>query len=95
MGLFATVPIRAKSMVIEYCGRVRRWSSWYNDKKKYLYKGLTTNYTVGIGGSDSIPDPFVIDATLYGNNARFANHSHTPNCRLEEVSSICPLSVLI
>ena len=85
-GLFATIDIPKNGIIIEYCGNVRTWDSWMAEKEKYLAMGISTNYTAGIVAHGRSGHSFVIDATLYGNNARYANHSHTPNARLDEVS---------
>ena len=73
-GLMATAPIRKHEFVIEYVGELVR--SAISEHRELLYnsKGIGC-YMFGIMGS-----PYVIDATMAGNSARFINHSCEPNC---------------
>lgn len=86
MGLFATRRIEATDKVMEYTGEVKWLATWNKDKVEYLAEGIVENYAVQFGEKKRGPKLFVIDATKYGNNARFINHSHDPNCILDLVS---------
>lgn len=87
-GLFATQDIEIDTKIIEYCGEVKKLPTWNRDKVRYIAEGIVDNYAVQFGERKHGPKMFVVDATRHGNNARFANHSHTPNCTLEEVSQM-------
>lgn len=56
-------------MVIEYVGHVVRKGVAELREKQYEQRGIGSSYLF------RIDDEFVIDATMYGNNARFINHS--------------------
>lgn len=86
MGLFATESIKQGDKIIEYVGEVKRKATWNQDKNKYIAEGIKENYAVQLGASKVGPQDFIVDATKYGNNARYANHSHDPNCQLQDVS---------
>ncbi|VDD81546.1 unnamed protein product [Mesocestoides corti] len=73
-GLIALEPIAAEEMVIEYVGHVVRKGVAELREKQYEQRGIGSSYLF------RIDDEFVIDATMYGNNARFINHSCQPNC---------------
>ncbi|VUZ50062.1 unnamed protein product [Hymenolepis diminuta] len=73
-GLFALEPISADEMVIEYVGHVVRRCVSELREKQYMQRGIGSSYLF------KIDDNLVIDATMYGNNARFINHSCQPNC---------------
>uniref|UniRef100_A0A915F0M9 [histone H3]-lysine(4) N-trimethyltransferase n=1 Tax=Echinococcus canadensis TaxID=519352 RepID=A0A915F0M9_9CEST len=73
-GLIALEPIAAEEMVIEYVGHVIRKGVAELREKRYEQRGIGSSYLF------RIDDEFVIDATMYGNNARFINHSCQPNC---------------
>ncbi|VDK40873.1 unnamed protein product [Taenia asiatica] len=73
-GLIALEPIAAEEMVIEYVGHVVRKGVAELREKRYEQRGIGSSYLF------RIDDEFVIDATMYGNNARFINHSCQPNC---------------
>ncbi|KAL5966518.1 Histone-lysine N-methyltransferase SETD1 [Taenia solium] len=68
-GLIALEPIAAEEMVIEYVGHVVRKGVAELREKRYEQRGIGSSYLF------RIDDEFVIDATMYGNNARFINHS--------------------
>ena len=68
-GLVALETIAPDEMVIEYVGQViRKFLAEYREKK-YEEKGIGSSYLF------RIDDEWVIDATMYGSNARFINHS--------------------
>eukprot|EP00794_Sanderia_malayensis_P011403 gene11403-12590_t len=72
-GLFCKRKIEAGEMVIEYAGSVIRGT--LTDKREHYYDGK------GYGCyMFRIDDRNVVDATLFGNEARFINHSCEPNC---------------
>jgi len=78
-GLFCKRQIESGEMVIEYAGSVIR--ATLTDKRENYYEGK------GYGCyMFRIDDTFVVDATLYGNEARFINHSCEPNCYSRIVS---------
>lgn len=89
MGLFAKEDIEEGDKFLEYCGVVKFKATWNQDKLKYLSEGIVSNYGASIGVSKLGPQDFVIDATRYGNLARFANHSHDPNCIVDGVRITC------
>ncbi|BHF72925.1 Histone-lysine N-methyltransferase setd1b [Sparganum proliferum] len=73
-GLIALEPIAAEEMVIEYVGHIVRKGVAELREKRYEEKGIGSSYLF------RIDDEYVIDATMFGNNARFINHSCQPNC---------------
>uniref|UniRef100_A0A0X3PHK5 [histone H3]-lysine(4) N-trimethyltransferase n=1 Tax=Schistocephalus solidus TaxID=70667 RepID=A0A0X3PHK5_SCHSO len=73
-GLIALEPIAAEEMVIEYVGHIVRKGVAELREKHYEEKGIGSSYLF------RIDDEYVIDATMFGNNARFINHSCQPNC---------------
>ncbi|KAL3313583.1 hypothetical protein Ciccas_007814 [Cichlidogyrus casuarinus] len=73
-GLIALEPIAADEMVIEYVGHIVRRCVADVREQQYESKGIGSSYMF------RIDDQFVIDATMWGNNARFINHSCSPNC---------------
>ena len=68
-GLFALEPIAEGEMVIEYVGQVVRQTVADLREKRYEAVGIGSSYLFRID-SDAI-----VDATRYGNLARFINHS--------------------
>ncbi|KAJ8273198.1 hypothetical protein GJAV_G00098840 [Gymnothorax javanicus] len=72
-GLFCKRNIDAGEMVIEYAGMVIRAVLTDKREKYYDSKGIGC-YMFRIDDFD------VVDATMYGNAARFINHSCEPNC---------------
>ncbi|XP_072289965.1 histone-lysine N-methyltransferase SETD1B-A-like [Eucyclogobius newberryi] len=73
-GLFAMEPIAADEMVIEYVGEVIRQVIADMREQRYEEEGIGSSYLFRVD-LDTI-----IDATKYGNLARFINHSCNPNC---------------
>ena len=67
-GLFALEPIARDEMVIEYVGEVVRQAIADDREKRYERLGIGSSYLFRVD-SDTI-----IDATKYGNLARFINH---------------------
>jgi len=78
LGLFADAAIKKDSFVIEYIGEVITKEQLKKRKDEYKKKGLEHSYfkelRVGV----------YIDPTKKGNDARYMNHSDTPNCRGEK-----------
>lgn len=68
-GLIALEPINAGEMVIEYVGQVIRGEVADIRELRYIRDGIGSSYMFRVDGE------LVIDATMYGNNARFINHS--------------------
>ncbi|RWS14882.1 histone-lysine N-methyltransferase SETD1-like protein [Dinothrombium tinctorium] len=73
-GLFALEPIAADEMVIEYVGQMVRPVVADLREKKYNEMGIGSSYLFRVDLET------IIDATKYGNLARFINHSCNPNC---------------
>jgi len=68
-GLFALEPIAADEMVIEYVGQMIRPITADFREKKYNEQGIGSSYLFRVDLET------IIDATRYGNLARFINHS--------------------
>lgn len=66
-GLFSTKKYLPGECIIEYAGKVRRWSDCEDER---------TSYTCLMG----IERNLVIDPRIQGNIARFINHCCSPNC---------------
>ncbi|XP_030592728.1 histone-lysine N-methyltransferase SETD1B-A-like isoform X2 [Archocentrus centrarchus] len=73
-GLFAMEPISADEMVIEYVGQVIRQVIADMREQRYEEEGIGSSYLF------RVDQDTIIDATKYGNLARFINHSCNPNC---------------
>nr|XP_029492914.1 histone-lysine N-methyltransferase SETD1B-A-like [Oncorhynchus nerka] len=73
-GLFALEPIAADEMVIEYVGQCIRQVIADMREKRYEDEGIGSSYLF------RVDQDTIIDATKYGNLARFINHSCNPNC---------------
>lgn len=78
-GLFACQSFNPKDIVIEYVGEKIRVP--VADKREKYYEKL------GVGDCYlfSLDDNHIIDATFYGNKARYINHSCDPNLKSEKV----------
>jgi len=68
-GLFALEPIAEGEMVIEYVGQVVRQTVADLREKRYEAVGIGSSYLFRVDGDA------IVDATRYGNLARFINHS--------------------
>ncbi|KAM6931412.1 histone-lysine N-methyltransferase SETD1B-A-like [Xenentodon cancila] len=73
-GLFAMEPIAADEMVIEYVGQIIRQVIADTREQRYEEEGIGNSYLF------RVDQDTIIDATKYGNLARFINHSCNPNC---------------
>ncbi|XP_041856432.1 histone-lysine N-methyltransferase SETD1B-A-like isoform X2 [Melanotaenia boesemani] len=73
-GLFAMEPIAADEMVIEYVGQIIRQVIADMREQRYEEEGIGSSYLF------RVDQDTIIDATKYGNLARFINHSCNPNC---------------
>ncbi|XP_071340239.1 histone-lysine N-methyltransferase SETD1B-A-like [Trachinotus anak] len=73
-GLFAMEPIAADEMVIEYVGQIIRQVIADTREQRYEEEGIGSSYLF------RVDQDTIIDATKYGNLARFINHSCNPNC---------------
>ena len=78
-GLFATREIRKGQYFIEYTGE-RIENQEFKKRVIEYSKGKDLNYIIEIKRDDHDKRPKIfIDAQRYGNDARFANHSCSPN----------------
>ncbi|KAK9522481.1 hypothetical protein VZT92_018942 [Zoarces viviparus] len=73
-GLFAMEPIAAEEMVIEYVGQIIRQVIADMREQRYEEEGIGSSYLF------RVDQDTIIDATKFGNLARFINHSCNPNC---------------
>ena len=85
-GLFAMENIPVGAYVMEYVGEVitKRFGDirgQYYDKAGSSYLFDMNDPTEEDEGPDDNFHPFCIDATFYGNQSRFVNHSCDPNLR--------------
>lgn len=78
-GLFALEPISPKDFICEYTGQLIRMEIADRREKKLTRRGFQHMYLFRIG-------QMVIDATEHGSNARFLNHSCSPNCRARQIT---------
>jgi SET domain-containing protein len=76
LGLITTRPIRAGDAVVEYVGEVLTRDQAEARERWYAFEGYEASYPLF-----TEMHGFVIDATLYGNVARFMNASCEPNLR--------------
>ena len=76
-GLFALEQIAEGEMVIEYVGQVVRQSVADLREKRYEAVGIGSSYLFRVDGEA------IVDATRYGNLARFINHSCNVSVGLE------------
>ncbi|OUC47799.1 SET domain protein [Trichinella nativa] len=79
-GLFAMEDIGPDEMIIEYVGQKIRLTVAEKRERKYIKQGIGSSYLFRID-NDS-----VVDATKYGNKARFINHSCAPTCYAKIIS---------
>ncbi|GAB6030334.1 hypothetical protein CHUAL_006001 [Chamberlinius hualienensis] len=79
-GLFALEPIAADEMVIEYVGQLVRPIVADTRERKYEEIGIGSSYLFRVDLET------IIDATKWGNLARFINHSCNPNCYAKVVT---------
>lgn len=77
-GLFALEPISTKDFICEYTGQLIRMEVADRREKKLSRKGFQHMYLFRLG-------QMVIDATQHGSNARFLNHSCSPNCKARQI----------
>ena len=68
LGLFATVPIKRGTYIIEYVGRVLQGKEMDPVNNKYLFETSRVR---------------MIDGSVRSNTARYINHSCKPNCEPE------------
>ena len=77
-GLFALEPISPKDFICYYTGQLVRMEVADRRERKLEKKGFQHMYNFRMG-------EYVIDATDHGSNARFLNHSCSPNCRSRQI----------
>ena len=77
-GLAAVTPLAADDLVIEYVGEVISEKMLNRRREKQLKSRHSGCYTMKLG-----KDRY-IDATRFGNDARFMNHSCNPNCEMRK-----------
>jgi len=80
-GLFALEPIAPEEMIIEYTGEVIRVPVADAREKKYARQGIGSSYFF------RVERDHVIDATKFGNLARFINHCCDPTCYAKVISA--------
>jgi len=83
-GLFALEPIAEGEMVIEYVGQVVRQTVADLREKRYEAVGIGSSYLFRVDGDA------IVDATRYGNLARFINHS----CNVRLTSDLLQLNFI-
>uniref|UniRef100_A0A914QVQ5 [histone H3]-lysine(4) N-trimethyltransferase n=1 Tax=Panagrolaimus davidi TaxID=227884 RepID=A0A914QVQ5_9BILA len=71
--MFAIKPISKNSCLIEYVGTIIHQTEVDEIEKQYKEEGITSIYFF------TVSSDLVIDATKFGNNARYINHSCSPN----------------
>ena len=76
-GVFALEPINKNKRIIEYTGELITNKQSAKREHKYLSKGCIWVFRVNRNWSR--------DAAVGGNDARFINHSCTPNCWIDVV----------
>lgn len=85
-GLFATKEIQCGELIIEYVGEMIRSSDASQRIQKYRKEGRRDNYLLEVREHyANVTIHTCIDATMYGNESRFINHSCDPNCSIEIV----------
>lgn len=76
-GVFAMEPINKNRRIIDYAGELITNKQSENREDRYLKKGCIWVFRVNRNWSR--------DAAVGGNDARFINHSCTPNCWIDVV----------
>lgn len=86
-GLFAPHGARKGQLLVEYVGE--RISQQEAERRGRVYDKLNRSYLFNAN------DEEVVDATRFGNKARFANHSNKPNCitRAKHVNGVTRLGI--
>jgi len=82
-GIRARQDIGKGYLICEYVGEIISESE--ADKRGKVYDKSKLSYLWTQGGGDGMTSGGTIDATHFGNIARFANHSCNPNCFAVEV----------
>lgn len=77
-GLFALEPISQSDFICEYTGQLIRMEVADRRERKLTKMGFQHMYLFRL-------ETMVIDATEHGSNARFLNHSCSPNCRARQL----------
>lgn len=77
-GMFSNENLKKEDLIIEYCGEII-------DKKEYQRRvRVMCAKKAGDFYFLQVTPTMFIDATRYGNNGRFVNHSCDPNCFIEK-----------
>lgn len=78
-GLFACQPLNPKDIVIEYVGE--KITVPVADRREVTYEkiGVCDCYLFALDSE------YIVDATFYGNKARYINHSCDPNLISEKI----------
>jgi SET domain-containing protein len=77
-GVYATAPIAAGEIIIEYSGeRI----SWDEAMDRHPHDPAQPNHTFYF----SLDDGNVIDGNVQGNSSRWINHACDPNCETDEI----------
>eukprot|EP00798_Chlamydomonas_sp_ICE-L_P005065 gene5065-34860_t len=77
-GLFSNKAVKAGQFLIEYIGEALEEDEYQRRKSFYQAVGQRHYYFMNVGNGE------VIDACRKGNNARFINHSCSPNCETQK-----------
>ena len=77
-GLCAGEPLKKGVFVMEYVGEIFSTETEFGQKRMEMYAKSNVSYLMKSSASE------VIDATEYGNMARFINHSWDPNCETQK-----------
>ena len=83
LGLFATVPIEKRTIIVEYCGRRVPTEEARNNERRHASKYMF-----------EINSRWTIDGSTRSNMARYANHSCRPNAESDLVKGKIVLRAL-
>lgn len=75
-GLFTDEAVLDGEFIIDYCRELVPKVESDRRERDYTKCGLSNEYILAISYTSD-----VIDASFYGNRARFINHNCEPNCR--------------
>lgn len=78
-GLFASEPIEANEMIIEYVGQVIREPLADIRERNYMRNGIGSSYMF------RIDEEFIVDSTKKGGIGRLINHCCSPTCKAKVI----------